>query len=353
MPTIVQRSLVSSGGVRRPDGYPADGRGSRIIVPPGTDPETSVVLIDGELPSGWEELADPEDVLTSAPFNRPSGARDRLLAAGVPGADPGGGGDVELLFQSTWGTATGNSDNAIQDGSAWPESFWCGGNIYEVLSVVEGSGLGWSRTPNVFRTTMRGGDGEMCGAIQRQDVIPASTTHWGRLYFRWDDDEWGGAMHNYSYNFVGSIQIVYFNPQGSSSGVRLSAGLGDTYPYNSWWLKHPTGLANWIHLNLATWYRYEWMVEYITATTIRFWPRVYNMAGDLLYDSDDFYQNDHPNSGEHNLTSWYAAGNTFTKDAALMRNIGLGNEGRPGPDTGKHWYTADFAISTEGWIGDI
>jgi hypothetical protein len=114
MPTIVQRSLVSSGGVRRPDGYPADGRGSRIIVPPGTDPETSVVLIDGELPSGWEELADPEDVLTSAPFNRPSGARDRLLAAGVPGA----GGMWHANQPQGWPTLTDHDWDGLE-GNGW------------------------------------------------------------------------------------------------------------------------------------------------------------------------------------------------------------------------------------------
>jgi uncharacterized repeat protein (TIGR01451 family) len=258
---------------------------------------------------------------------------------------------VELAFYSDWGTALGNSENAIKDGGIWGEHFWCGGAIHEVLSVVQGGPLGWSRTANVFATQMRGGDGEMCGAIQRTHAVPASTTHWGRFYFRNDEDEWAGAIHNYSYNFVGNIQIVYQNFRGSPEGVRLNVGLGDAYPHSSWHAQHPGGLQDWIYLEHETWYRYEWMVEYVTDTTLRFWPQVYNMDGELLLDSDDYYQLDHPNSGPHNLTSWYAAGNVFTKNPDLMRNIGLGNEGRPGPDTGKFWYVADFALSLDGWIG--
>jgi uncharacterized repeat protein (TIGR01451 family) len=279
-----------------------------------------------------------------------SALANNFATASVRVRDPGAA--IELAFHSDWGTGLGNSEDAIKDGGAWGEHFWCGGNMYEVLSVVGGAPLGWTRTPNVFATQMRGGSGEMCGAVQRQNAVPASTTHWGRLYFRNDDDEWGGAEHNFSYNFVGSIQIVYHNLRGSSQGVRHNVYLGSTYPYTSWHAQRPGGVRDWIYLENETWYRYEWMVEYVTDSTIRFWPRIYSMDGELLLDSDDYYQLDHPNSGPHNLTSWYAAGNTFSKDPELMRHIGIGNEGRPGPNTGKYWYTADFALSLDGWIGD-
>jgi hypothetical protein len=292
-------------------------------------------------------------------------------------APPGAG--VELLFQSTWGTATGSSENALQDGGLWPTFGGCAGNAYDVLTVVEGSALGWTRTPNVFRTTMRGGSGEMCGAIYREPALPASTTHWGRMYFRSDEDEWSGAGHNYSYNFQGDIHCVFFNHKGYEAGWNPDVNVKydhegllwtDRFPgerINKWRLKSaPGGITpteNDILLDHQTWYRYEWMIEYLTATTWRFYPRIYSPAGALLYDTNDYYMI----AESTTLQNWYdtngasgpegeSTGGVFgmhpTEGIARMRNLGIGNEGRPGPDTGKHWYTADFALSLDGWIGD-
>jgi uncharacterized repeat protein (TIGR01451 family) len=280
---------------------------------------------------------------------------------------------VGTVFHSTWGHGTGNSRAALSDGGRWDQDFWCTGRD-SVLSVTLGAPLGWTRTPNVFRTTMRGGTGSMCGAIQHRDVVPASTTHWGRLYFRNDESIWGGAMHNYSYNFVGDIQMVYFRPNGESAGWFLGFSFDYAADGASWSTKpHPEwARGNWvlqtrqanatspsdftgatspnrILMDHGAWYRYEWMVEYITPTSFRFWPRLYNAAGTLLYDASNFFNIYHLTAS---LSEYYAGGGAFgTSSTALMRHIGIGNEGRPGPDTGNHWYTADFAISLDGWIG--
>jgi uncharacterized protein YjdB len=280
---------------------------------------------------------------------------------------------VGTVFHSDWSHATGTGWSVLSDGGKWSQEFWCTGTD-QALSVVTGAALGWTRTPNVFRTTMRGGTGSMCGAIQHRDVVPASTTHWGRLYFRNDESIWGGAMHNYSYNFVGDIQMVYFRPNGESAGWFLGFSFDYAADGASWSTKpHPEwARGNWvlqtrqanatspsdftgatspnrILMDHGAWYRYEWMVEYITPTSFRFWPRLYNAAGTLLYDASNFFNIYHLTAS---LSEYYAGGGAFgTSSTALMRHIGIGNEGRPGPDTGNHWYTADFAISLDGWIG--
>jgi uncharacterized repeat protein (TIGR01451 family) len=278
-----------------------------------------------------------------------------------------------VVFRSDWGHATGIHNDALMDGPGtsnwrWNE-FFCSSR-HDVLQVVSGSGVGWSRTANVFRVQHTGVDG-VCGAIQRREVVPPQTTHWGRLYFRSENTTWDSSFHNFSYNFVGDIQVVFFNPNGRPDGWRAGFGFdyfqdGSSIPSDqrAWLLRTQAGNPpnpgdvvgtsdpHAILLEHETWYRYEWMMEYVTPTTIRFWPRIYEMNGTVpLYDSDNYYRLWHES---RNLTTWYADGNAFgynpSNGAQLMRHIGIGNEGRSGGSEA-FWYVADFAISVDGWIG--
>jgi hypothetical protein len=283
-----------------------------------------------------------------------------------------------LVFHSSWNHELGSHDNALMDGpqsSDWRwNEFFCSGR-HDVLQVVPGSGLGWSRTPNILRVEHTGRSVD-CGAIQRREVVPAQTSHWGRLYFRSDNRSWDGPQHNFSYNFVGDIQAVFFNPSGNAQGWRVNflfdyAGDGQhwmskSHPewrFGAWHLKSgPGSNTNHIRLPHGEWFRYEWELRYVTPTTIRFYPRIYNMAGELLYDANDFYTN----YGEQmSLQQWYDSngagtgsnGGVFgyhpTSGAERMRHIGIGNEGRPQSDAtaSQFWYVADFAISLGGWVG--
>lgn len=226
----------------------------------------------------------------------------------------------------------------------------------DVLSVVPGASLGWSRSANVLRMQEIGN--YACGAVQRRNAVPASTTHWGRMYFRNDETTQRNSFHNFSYNFVGDIQWVFFNRRALNPGFwELDIRMPAAYPFNIWRLQSAlaTNALNppVVALQNGVWYRYEWQVEYLSANAMRFWPRVYGPNGDLLYDADDFYQVDNPGSGRMTLAAWYAAGNRFTvRDVNLARHIGVGNEGRGvGPQPGQSWYVGNFAISTAGWIG--
>jgi len=263
---------------------------------------------------------------------------------------------VGVTFSSDWSTATGTSDNALRDGGKW-NTLYCA-QAATVLTVVAGNTVGWTKTPNVLRLQQLGASG--CGTLERLNAVPLSTSHWGRFYFRNDEI---GTQHNHVVTYnpgVGApIQTALWNRWGASDGVNIfirtyytAAGASTTYPRNVWSIG-TNGVVGRDRLAHGTWYRYEWHMEYVTSTTYRIWPRIYDMAGTLLYDATRFYQSDYPTSGTHSLATWYAAGNAFGfTDVALGRRFGLGNEGPGGStSTGGYWYHADVALSTSGWIG--
>lgn len=257
------------------------------------------------------------------------------------------------LFASSWAAVAGSTEAAVTDGGRWNEASYCGRG--DILSVVSGASVGFSRAASVFAVAMRG-DG--CGFIQRRGFAPAGTSHWGRMYFRNDETQMGGSMHNFSYNFLGDIQLVFFNRKAVPGGWTLDFGANAPFPFTSWALQPGVGSNAFnpprIVLQNGVWYRYEWHMEFLAGNTrYRLWPRVYNAAGTLLYDASNFYQQSTPTQGTATLASWYAAGNSFAvRNLSLMTNIGIGNEGRvPSPNNGQFWYVGNFAIGTAGWLG--
>jgi uncharacterized repeat protein (TIGR01451 family) len=268
-----------------------------------------------------------------------------------------------LVFSSDWSNATGNTEGAIADGGRWDQLFWCGRD--DIMFSVPGSTVNWTASSNVMQVRLQGVNG--CRAIQRARAVPARTTHWGRMYIRNDETQFGESHHNFSYNFAAPIQAVFFNRRANANGtgwnlnfwMRNGPGNGFTYPVNTWIAQNreggPEQFMTFAH---RIWYRYEWQVEYLPGgTRFRFWPRIYDMAGNLLADYRNFYHLDTANLGLepsfNTLEQWYNLGNAFAvDDAELMRNIGIGNEGRLNtPNNGQAWYVANFAISTQGWIG--
>jgi hypothetical protein len=268
-------------------------------------------------------------------------------AGGAGGEGGGGTGTPELVFASDWSTAEGNTEEAITDGGAWDRTF-CGVSISSVLAVVPGESVGWTRTERAFRIQQRtGGD---CGGIEKGNALPASTSFWGRLYFR-NDETAGINFHPVTLNLLGDIQSVPWARAGFTDGVRINANLGAEYPHGSWYAgsQAPPGTR----LPNGTWFRYEFHYEFLSELEYRFYPRVYDMAGELLYDETSYFIGDSPYTTT--LASWYAEsdGNVFRHtDAELARSFGLGQEGQTlNPDNLEYWYFADVALSLEGWIG--
>lgn len=318
---------------------------------------TLTILARGQASAIGQTLVNRAGALSTAfrdsvPANDSASASVQVIAGEAPPPPPPP--PVGLVFSSSWNTATGNTPTAVTDGGAWNEHYPCSRS--DVLDIVPGAPLGWTLSANVFRSNEIGNNA--CGAIQRTNAVPQSTTHWGRMYFRNDETQQSNSFHNFNYNFVGNIQWVFFNRKARVGGFEVDVRMPGTYPFISWRLLSGPGsnplTPPVITLQNGTWYRYEWQVEYISSTNMRFWPRIYTMTGtEPLYTASDFYQSDTPNAGTATLASWYAAGNSFVVPSlSLARHIGIGNEGRATTTLpGEKWYVANFAISTAGWIG--
>lgn len=263
-----------------------------------------------------------------------------------------GGGTT--TFASNWSFSTGTGGLAVSDNNAFDLSA-CSSPL---LNVISGSDVGFTETTNVLRVEM---DGENCRVVEKSAAYPESTTHYVRIYVRNDVDDDMSQDHAYAYNNLhgqsigGDIQaapLCIWTNIASANFWRLGIILRFAYPQNRWYTPE---LPN------DTWFRYEYMFEFVDATHYRVWPRVYNMAGTLLYTSDDFRRE---GSGTQSLTEWYDIGgaNRSSELAGIINGdipnvtdaakIGLGNPGPSGNTiTGQYFYFAKFEVNTGGWIG--
>lgn len=276
--------------------------------------------------------------------------------AGAGGDPPPSGPDV--LFHSTWNTATGSSAAAVTDGSVWDNPGYCSRD--DVMSVVAAGTASSPRPGNVFRVQFQDGTGSGCGQVEKLNAVGQGQSHYGRMFFCRRDRTYDGSIHNFSYNFVGSIQHIFFIPNArSASGWRVGiGGLPEAFPYTYWNLQSGPGSdvfnPPYVLLDYDTWYLYEWHIEYRSGgARFRIYPRISTAAGVLLYDASSFYQMSTPTQGTYTLQQWYNDGNDFAvSDATLHRHVGIGNEGRTGsPSSGLFFDVADFALATGGWIG--
>ena len=262
---------------------------------------------------------------------------------GYAGVRPPSGGGSQT-FGSNWSAATGNDTTALTDGGRF-DQLACGSPNAQG-AVIAGAGVGWSLTPNVLRAQMNGSD---CFMLEKTGAISAaSLTHWGRFF--WRNDETGqGQSHPTGYNNIhggDSIQAVpwqRYGDLGASGYHKVAVGTGGGWPTNRF---YSPDVLN------ATWFRYEWEMRYLTATTFQFWPRVSSLAGSLLYTAADFQAE----SGQ-TLADYWGLGNSTTladgaSDVELARDFGIGNEGPDGAsNTGEYWYYAALAFSETDWPG--
>jgi hypothetical protein len=267
-----------------------------------------------------------------------------------------------ILFHSTWDTATGFEDSALTDGGLWNDPGYCGHvGSARVMEIVTAATASSPRPGNVFRTYFRYGDGSGCGQVEQENVVAAGQSHYGRLFFNRRNQTYGGSIHNFSYNFVGDIQHIFFIPNAEDeNGWRFGMQNEGTFPLEYWNAQSGPGTdvfdPPYLLFDYDVWYRYEWFKEFRSSgTRYRIYPRLYDASGTLVLDASDVYQSSTPTQGTFTLQSWYDAGNDFlVADAALHRNIGIGNEGRTGSPTGGGLFydVADFAIGTGDWLGD-
>jgi hypothetical protein len=107
---------------------------------------------------------------------------------------------------------------------------------------------------------------------------------------------------------------------------------------------------------MKQWYRFEWHVEIfdVDSRSARIWPRIYDLAGNLVADASTYIQEAHP-SRAVTLQQWYDNGgfHRFT-NLEMARRFGLGYEGSAtAVDTGRKWYYAGVEIRSDTWVGAI
>jgi hypothetical protein len=248
-----------------------------------------------------------------------------------------------FVFESDWSTATGTTDNALNDGGTWG-SIGCPGTAAAVGLVLDGAALGWTRTTNVIRMEFNGAG--PCIMLEQSDAVTISTTHWGQFWIR-NDSVGTKNDHPVAYNnlhFSGDIQAVPFTRHSNNP-------LGGSHP-TEWYTAVVVNGSKCFSpaLDNETWYRFEWEMEYVTGTTVKMHPRIYSDAGTLLYTADDYA---YAPGGYASLQAAYDGGVTHTiGDAELARDWGMGQEGPGGqPDTGDFFYYGAVRLSETGWIG--
>lgn len=265
--------------------------------------------------------------------------------------DKGGGGGGVTVFESNWDTATGNTQNAVQDGFLWDETY-C--THSQILEVVTGDPVGWTLTDNVLRVENHGE--EFCWQIETTDAIPEDEDYVIRMYWMVDDE-----LETHFHAVAIPVSGTYAVPWGIDD-------VGATFNYDVRFGGFYGAASNWVtpsDQSRDTWYRSEIFIERVDATHMRMYPRLYNMAGDLLFDWDEFVNIEDP--GE-TLQEYYTGGGSGTigTDGSgrtiddMFRHFGVGYEGSAGAaGTGQAWFYAGVKVVTglsktdALWIGPI
>lgn len=265
------------------------------------------------------------------------------------------------VFQSNFANSTGTGASAILDGTTWSRA---AGDNHEVVTAAS---CGFdavvpSYTGNVYRTEFRGREG---GAQVQQDAAyPESTSHYGRLFFKTtapDRNDHGVVYNGIRNGLTPDVNVFQINNMRRLSGGtdQWRLGVGHLFPY-------PFGVMFSPLLDNDTWYRYEWHVEFATATTMRVWPRVYvGNSSTILYDAADF-DNALEGSTYSTLLDYFDTeganrysslgilnGDDSDANAVAARRFAIGDEGpnSDDPGAGTYQWFAGIAISTSDWVG--
>jgi hypothetical protein len=257
-----------------------------------------------------------------------------------------------VVFQSDWTSGTGLSASAISDGGRW-ENYWefNNGTGIQLMSVVDGASVNAPGGRNALKVLQRG---PYAANLQQTHILPPTTDYYVRFYMRNDDTSPAGD-HVVTVDTWYYGNLLYVRKYSSVAGWTFSTGVfgcGYTYPIGFW--TPPVTLSH------GVWYRFEYYVHYVDPTHIQVHPRLYDAAGNLMYDDAGYRQSDFGQSGnlswggraDWTLASYYAAGYNFCVDPTYMQTFGVGNNGQQGAiDTGLPWYYTGIQIRTDHWVG--
>ena len=270
------------------------------------------------------------------------------------------------VFESTWSTGTGHTDAVLRStGEATP---WAGvtdttGNCLEVVSaasVSANTGTLTGYAGNVLRVEFGNSSGD--GQLITSNLFAASTDHYYRDYIRSDSGKRSnhGAGTFAAGDFANFQILAHVHRGGASESDALHLG---------WEINLNVGGGGRDYqspaLSKATWYRREVWIEFNPLDGTQYRPhfRIYNLAGTLLYENDDFTRVD-GSGGPATLTNdlatvggWVSLGTVDNPaDVNGTRCWVLGSEDPSdatgyNPATPNYVYHAKVAVSTAGWVG--
>ncbi|PYO92721.1 MAG: hypothetical protein DMD62_12325 [Gemmatimonadetes bacterium] len=294
-----------------------------------------------------------------------------------------------VVFESNWTTGTGATARSIMDSASvtpwdiWEDGSWGtlqgGAYIMEVVAGIAPPGYTHS-----LRVQQRGSC-DNCWADVRKNpfIATGNTDYYFRFYFMTSDINGTWGDHG-AEPWIWAAQyedVVYLSklegPTGWGITMRIG-GHGDTigtypdprYPIGNWFLT--TSQTGALPLAYNTWYRLEYWVHFTSANHMQVHPRIYDASGVLLFDDDDFVQEDPGASdcggvGDWTLARWYTRiiascnpGGDFEVNgqpdpdqaATTLQSLVMGNNGSASAqNTGLFWYYAGIKIRTDTWAG--
>lgn len=325
-------------------------------------------LFRGTPPSdAFGEFTGAVDAAAFADFVRPTRtatAFDEFAGSGAAGPVPPG---VVILFGCEWTAALGQTEQAFRNGLVAGAATWeayngvLGNDAAEIIAPT-----GLTTRGNAFRVYNRG---ENNLTVRTDLMVPALTTHWGRLYVR--NDKTVGA-HNHPIAIGGlqdppaSIENVPLVVTGTATGTQVQVQCGfDTngvavgYPHVRW-TPGAEGVAGQLELVSGQWYLWEWALEYTGARyQMRVWVSEVDGTGAVtnadIFTAATFFREDYFGAADGSLEAIQSATATYfgLTDSTNARQYVLGNEGPgSGSANGEHFSMCSFALSTEGRIRD-
>lgn len=263
------------------------------------------------------------------------------------------------LFESDWSTAQGNTDAALRDtAQTLPWTTAQAPTATRLSSVVSAAGLGFpAGMANVLQVRL-GNDGVAAPPAQVIRVgATVAPTAWPTpavgesLYYRvykrvTIDDAYISASTTHPVqdgNAAGGTNWMFVVESNAGAGVwRLKFEVAMAFPNNFW--TPPL-------LNRNQTYRFEWRVHRISATQFNLHARIYDSAGALLYDDDDF--NNANNSAQlDDLPALdFRAGAVDNLRGMNAGTNGLGNNGQSGLFPMTLYYQGGVQVRSDDWCG--
>lgn len=220
---------------------------------------------------------------------------------------------ASALFHTDWSTDIGDGQDAVRDtDKTVPWTTWA--QQYSQLNVESAAGLFSAGFTNCLGIRIqlaadRGIDAGFSNIIYTGISPQVGDSLYFRYYFRHDlaDAEYDAS---WATSWAGNHPVE--NEDNQDANVLWKWDTRNDGEFSLYLVTKSTAAArNWVlpvRLNKATEYRIEYMVEILTSSTYNIHARVYNAAGALLYDDDD----------------WSEGGDTLADTPTINGNEGSG-----------------------------